>query len=153
MHPVEVNLPLEKRIKKRNFLKSDYALVKDIDDHFEVAQRLCNYIEQVHNIVLPEDFMEKLVNAHCKFNRFHSFYMDYKHVDAIVTACEVWEDYIAPGEFNKLLCSELLSFAKIHTSVIQAPKIQSVQCVRLAVFPDYRFATIVSQNGDVARCF
>ena len=152
MHPVEVNLPLEKRIKKRDFLKSDYALVKDIDDHFEVAQRLCNYIEQVHDIVLPEDFMEKLVNAHCKFNQFRSFYMNYEHVDAIVTACHVWKDYIADNEFNNLLCGEFLSFAKIHTSVIQAPKIQSIKGIRLVAYPDFRFATIVSKNGDVARC-
>ena len=152
MHPVEVNLPLEKRIKKRDFLKSDYALVKDIDDHFEVAQRICNYIEQVHSISLPENFIKKLLGAHCQYNRHHPFYMDYEHVDSIVTACEVWEDYIAPDDFSKLLCGEILSFAKIHTSVIQAPKIESVQGIKLLTHLDFRFGTIVSKTGDVIRC-
>ena len=152
MHPVEVNLPLEKRIKKEHFLLSDYSLVNDVDAQWAKAQRLCSYIEQVHSIELPADFIEQLLNAHRKFNRFQSFYMNYNHIDSIVTACEIWKDYISYGDFTKLICGEILSFAKIHTSVVQAPKIESVQGVKLLTPLDFRFGTIVSKSGEVVRC-
>ena len=152
MHPVEVNLPLEKRLKKREFLKSDYALVKDIDSHYEATCRISNYLEQVHGIGIPEDFIQELLDAHCKFNRFQPFYMNYQHVDSIVTACEIWKNYISADQFSKLVRGEVISFARIHTSVIQAPKIESVQGIKLLTHLDFRFGTIVSRTGEVARC-
>ena len=152
MHPIEVNLPLEKRIKKEHFLLSDYTLVKNIDAHYDAARRISRYLEQVHDIELSEGFVQNLLNAHCKFNRHHPFYMDYRHVDSVVTACEFWKDYISPDQFSNLVCGEIISFAEIHTSVIQAPKIESVQGIKLVSPLDFRFGTIVSKSGEVARC-
>ena len=152
MHPVEVILPLEKRIKKRNFLKSDYVLANDIDAHWAKAQRISAYLEQVHGISLPDGFPQQLLDAHLKFHRFRSFYMNYKHVDSIVTACEIWKDYISADQFSRLVCGEVISFATIHTSVIQASKIESVQGIKLVTTLDFRFGTIVYKNGNVAQC-
>lgn len=152
MYTIEIHLSLEQRTRKSWFLQSDSSLIENMETQRQKAKRICKYIEEVHEIDLPKEFVDDLLAAHCRFYQRSPFYMDYHHVDAIVAACEVWRSYIDRDQFTKLVLGELISFARIHTSVIQAGKIQSVQQVRLVTAPDFRFATIVGKTGNAVAC-
>ena len=148
MNPVKTTLSLEKRCKKLNFLDLPHTRGgSDFNDQHADALWICEYAKAVHGIHIPEDFSLTLLDAHRTFFQTSSFYMNLPHVDAIVASCETWKKFIANQEFDSLVCKELESFARIHTSVIQALKIESVQAIRLEKQPDFRFTTIVNKHG------
>ena len=65
------------------------------------AKKVQDYLNEVHRVKTPENFASKLTLAHRNF-RGSPFHMRLKVVDAIVEACEYWQDYVV--DWNDLVC-------------------------------------------------
>ena len=79
------------------------------------AEKVHKYLQEVHGVKTPENFAVKLTLAHHDF-RGSPFTMNLRLVDAVVEACEHWQEFVA--NWDELVCAEVLSMARIHTSVI-----------------------------------
>jgi len=79
------------------------------------ALKVSEYLKNIHQIEIPETFPEELLTAHME-SYTSAFYLPFSTIDAIVDACELFEEYVL--NFNQLVCNQVLTMARIHTCVI-----------------------------------
>jgi len=112
------------------------------------AKKVQKYLQEIHKVNTPTDFASKLVLAHYEF-RTSPFYMSLQLVDAIVEACNHWKDYVM--ELDTLICNEVLSMARIHTSVIHEYFLRK-HGFTLKQKPSLFRETTVRENGEICFC-
>ena len=110
------------------------------------------YLKDVYNINVPEDFHEQLelaTNEHFAYSR--KFFLSYKHLDAVIKSCLEWLDFLENSKevFDELVCKEVLSMARIHTSVISGRNIGNQPGIRLKKSPPHLLVTIVTIDAYV----
>ena len=140
-----------KAISKHNFQRN-LNLAKKNGETWpkDTSQVICRYLTDVHQVHIPQDFAQQIIDAH---NRFHAaekkFSFSFKLIDAIYSACEMWKEYLANSDetFSELVCQELLSMIRIQTSVIAGRNFAERQCLPLKKQPPFLFTTIVTEFG------
>lgn len=136
-----------KRIFQRNLSK---ALFLHEDWAKDTPLVICKYLTEVHNVQVPQDFIQQITDAH---NRFHasekkiSFSLNL--VDVIYSACAMWREYLENPEevFDQLVCQEILSMVCIKTSVLAGRNFAEKQGLPLKKQPPFLFTTIVTEHG------
>ena len=111
---------------------------------------ITKYLERVHDIHVPANFSRKLKFSYLKYYRTGN-HVSLDTIDSIITACKYWEEYLQTEEdFFTLVCDEVNSMVRIHTSVIsfrnfkeQHPKVQWKNEV------PFGFTTIVTIGGTI----
>lgn len=82
-----------------------------------IALKITEHLKDVRGIEVPKTFSEQLLTAH--FESYNSLFNIPLHtIDAIVDACELFEEYVA--NIHQLVCTEVLSMARTHICVISA---------------------------------
>ena len=144
--------------EEKNFLKRDFIRrlnqAKNRRENWttDTALVICEYLKAVHNILLPEDFAEQIVSAHNEFHLIQKHIpFPFQTVDAIVSSCNLWRPYIADSKeiFDKLVCLEILSMARIHASVIAGRNFTQQHSLPLKENPPFLFTTIVTEHGTL----
>ena len=135
---IRTPLSPEKKLAKRYFAKTH----KDTPD----AKNVQDYLTEVHGIKVPENFSVKVTMAH---RHYHGtgFQMNLSLVDSIVCACELWQEYVE--DFDALVCREVLSMCRIHTSVVWVRNLGAEHKMPLKKQPPYYFRTQVSYTGEI----
>jgi len=120
------------------------------------AQVISRYIEEVHFINTPEDFPAALKREFYKnYASDKNSSISFVTLDSIVRSCEKWLPYLEDRKsFELLVCLEVLSMAKIHSSVISARNIYQKQVaegvrIKEGVSIPSRFTTIVTFHGNL----
>jgi len=112
------------------------------------AEKVQKYLQEVHGIKTPENLASKLTQANREF-RGSPFNMSLSLVDAIVEACEHWHDYVV--DWDDLVCKEVLSMARIHTSVVWLRSLEK-DGFSLKKQPSFYMETTVTHDGIVRFC-
>lgn len=143
-------LSLEKRLAKNDFKlylsseKNKHALWTN--DYGDILEK---YLNLVHGIRVVPEFSKRLKEAHNQYHSSRKFDISFNVVDSIVASCDMWLFYLASNEdYDLLVCQEIFSMARIHTSVISGRNIQEVQGVKLRKPVPYSRVTIVKENGS-----
>ena len=111
----------------------------------QTAEKIQRHLQRVHKIQTSEDFASELILAHRKF-RSTPFYMDLKLVDSVVKACKYWQDYVV--DWDDFVVNEVLSMAKLHTSVVCWHFLKK-ENIPLKKVPPIGRETIVAYTGAI----
>ena len=126
----------------KRYLKNLFA---QANKETPVAEKVQKYLNEVYGIKTPENFASKLVMAHREFHGT-PFDLSLKLVDAIIDACELWQEYVV--DWDALVCQEVLSIVKIHTSVINLGFLNK-ENVALKKQPSIYRSTTVTLDGQI----
>lgn len=114
------------------------------------------YLKEVYSINTIKGLAHQLNLANSKHDSVEkSINLYFRTIDCIVESCEKWRKYLADQEsFDLLVCLEVISMAKIHTSVIAARNFHERQGARGVhikndVSIPYLFTTVVSYHGTL----
>ena len=138
-------------LAKRDFHKKlRLAKTNQEDWTKETTGIMAEYLKDVYQINIPEDFAHQLACDHCVFHAFsRGIEVTERTIDTIVKSCSLWKDYLddTDASFSNLVCNEVLSMVRIHTSVIAGRNISEVPGVSLKETPPYLKVTIVTLEG------
>ena len=149
--PTETPMSESKMLAKRRFLQR-LSMAKKAKEEWskDNAQVICEYLIDVHQVQVPEDFADQIMSAHKQFyTGERDIHLSFKLVDVIYVACTMWKDYIYDSKevFDQLVCEEVLSMERIRTSVIAGRNFAEKQSMPLRERPPYLFTTIVTEHG------
>lgn len=148
MKVLSTKLTQERQEKKTLFLWKLKHLKKEEGELPPREELLAEYLKEIHGIDVPKDFSKMLKQAHLEHHGT-AFNMSFDIVDSVVVACSLWGEYIAKTvDYNNLICQQVLSMARIHTSVIATRDILKTG-IQLRKQPDYRFSVQVSYDGMI----
>jgi len=134
---IRTTLSPEKQLAKHYFAKTHQDT--------PVAQTIQEYLQEVHGINVPKNFGAQLTLAHREFHG-SPFNMRLSLVDTVVQACQYWREYVE--DLDALVCNELLSMSRIHTSVVWQRSLIA-DGVALKKQPPFYFETIVTNDGKL----
>ena len=105
-------------------------------------------LECEHHINVPDDFSMQLLTAHCRTSGM-PFSIDYYAVEVIIRECRKWMKYLSYlSDFDRLVCSELISMASSHVAVLSAYFSEKAG-IKLATMPRISSAIIIDRYGNV----
>ena len=144
-------IPEEISETKRIF-RRDLSIAKKMREPWtkDTSQIICKYLTTVHNVQVPLDFAQQITDAHIRFHASEkTILFPLELVDVIISACDMWKEYLdnSEGIFDQLVCMEILSMARIKTSVIASRNFSEKQCLPLKERPPFLFTTIVTEDG------
>ena len=109
-------------------------------------EQVAEYLREVYGVDVPENFPEELCTAHAVFHN-GEFHISFELVDAIVYACSLWKEYITKTvDYNRLVCEQVLSMLKIHSSVIATRDIVKTD-IELQKQPNCGYSVQVTYGG------
>lgn len=113
------------------------------------AESIVRYIQEHHCINVPDDFVIELLSAHFNVSAA-PFTMHHSAVDGIISACTEWKQYLSDQtDFDRLVCHELISMAKSHTSILSVYFIENAGFRLVETKPVPSYALIVDRDGEV----
>ena len=147
---MKYNISFEKSLAKQDFEHYlSHEKAKNSPWTKDAGDILKKYLDLVYGIHVVPEFSEKLKEAHKQYHSSYKIDISFKLVDAIISSCDMWHFYLASKEdYDSLVCQEIFSMARIHTSVISGRNIQEVQGVKLRKPVPYSRVTIVKENGS-----
>lgn len=137
--------------KNEHFTMSVHRQVSHIDYSYQAkknrlkALKITEHLKNSHGIEVPENFSEQLLTAHQE-SYISSFSIPLSTIDAIVDACELFEEYVL--DISQLVCFEVLTMARIHTCIISKSTLAQNMIPVKKIFSDSCQA-IVRKNGSV----
>lgn len=127
----------------QKFFDRDYSY-QAIRNKLKTVQ-IAEHLKSAHGIEVPETFSEQMLTAHQE-SYSCSFSIPLSTIDAIVDACELFEEYVL--NISQLVCSEVLTMARIHTCVISKHTLNKNLIPMKKDLP-INFQAIIKKNGSV----
>ena len=115
---------------------------------FNHCNTLIEYLEITHGIRLPDGYAVSLSQANANTRRT-AFSISSEAIDGIITACDMWKEFIDIVDYDKLVCKEVLAMVQIHSSVISARTFQQDYGILFKKEPSKSFVTIVNNSGNI----
>lgn len=116
----------------------------------KVASRdLIQTLREVHCIVVPNDFEERLLSAHYSVSAAQ-LSISNQAITSVVNACREWAKYLQnPADFDKLVCYEILTLAVSHSCVLSNYFLEKEAFQLVDDKPGYSYATVIDMLGNV----
>lgn len=123
-----------------------HKLLKKAEKQLSSEQQVSEYLKEIYGVEVPEDFPEELGAAHATFHG-NEFSISFDSIDAVVSACDLWKEYIAKTtDYNRLICEQVLSMIRIHAAVIATRDIVKSD-IQLRKQPSYVYSVQVTYDG------